>query len=67
MHDVIERKQSRRWAQAQRSQQNVSSVTHDLSASEEVLNETRSGSTVLLEPTYMKNTVGWLKRSGANI
>ena len=37
--------------------------------SEEVLNETRSGSTVLLEPTYLKYAVdvGWLKRSGANI
>ena len=42
-----------RWAQAQRSQQNVGSVTHDLSASEEVLNETRSGSTELLELTYI--------------
>ncbi len=27
----------RRWAQAQRSQQNVGSVTHDLSVTEEVL------------------------------
>ncbi len=41
-----------RLAQAQRSQLNVGSVTRDLSASKEVLNETRSGSTVLLESTY---------------
>ncbi|GMR16891.1 MAG: hypothetical protein BMS9Abin31_1284 [Gammaproteobacteria bacterium] len=38
----------------------VSSVTRDLSASEVVLNETRSGSTVLLELTYMSES-GYLE------